>query len=194
MSTAITEVETREITVEQKDKLKHIVAMWNEASEMMVEGCRLYVQLIDECPQIKETLLDLGFTNSHLNKCEGIGRGKLDARLIDRAGKPYQYLMRCPLSDQRKYLSGPVEVALLGGDVRKIDLPSLSKDQIEQVFGYDHVRTIPEQIAFIEKKKAVLNVEAKVEAPAYRITKVGLSITKPITLTKSELLHILAEM
>lgn len=86
-----------------------------------------------------------------------IAHGQVVPELVVRyAGFPalIQRLANFPLPEQRRIAAGePIELLVFRGDetdTRMVDPLHLTRDQLYQVFAANHVRTAPEQAAFLE--------------------------------------------
>ena len=62
-------------------------------------------------------------------------------------------LKNLPYSQQEKFSKNRIEVLTKTKDILKVEVSSLTKEQVKQVFADDHVRTLAEQRAYIESQE-----------------------------------------
>lgn len=141
-----------------KDQLK--IAAIN-----IVDACRIYVNAIDNVPEAKEAFTHEfpNISSTMWKRYEAIGRGHI---LPEIASNPMKFsdsvIEKFPLSDQKLLVESQVEVITTSGDVIKTTYANMTEDQKRILFARDHIRTLPEQKAFIEKERAE-NVKAQIK-------------------------------
>lgn len=153
-----------------------------------------YVKAIDELGDAAREAFRANFpqvTPSLWRRLEAVGRNEMDSRLLVMSSAGANALRRCPFSVQKVALANGVEVLTANGDVLKVSIDNLTIEQVRQVFAGDHTRDAAAQRAWLETsaRKA-----PKPPATAYRISAGKVTINQPCTMTRVELLRILAEM
>jgi hypothetical protein len=108
----------------------------------------LYVEAIDKDPSIKDMCKEKEPTLDFDNY-ERVGRNQLHPRLLFETGCGQGRLKKLPYSDQEKYMDSGIECLTANNDILKIKVKDMSPQIAKQVFAYDHVRSIPEQKAFM---------------------------------------------
>lgn len=168
--------------------------------EYLLKACQLYVKTIEDNPDVKsdfeETYPDI--SPSAWRRFEAVGRGSLHVKLLTNLTTGAKKLGRCSFTEQSKYVEEPIEVLLSGGDMLKVNIHNLQPDQVKQVFAPDHIRTRPEQRAYIESLKTTKAIEtsrkeAAEVSPPYEIKR-GKLIVGGVIFTKSDLVRILVQL
>jgi uncharacterized protein YjhX (UPF0386 family) len=196
MQKELTVISAKQITGTAEQKADKVKKLFADVMIGFANACKIYVDLIDDDPTVKEACIEVGIPAPFLKKAEDVGRGLLHHRLLIASGVQYHKLAKCSLSDQEKYLSSPIPVLCANGDVLNVAIDNLTKEQVEQVFSYDRVKSIPEQKAYLESLKTVKEVEtakSKTSAP-YKITKYGLENITVSRLSKAELFAIVQKL
>lgn len=179
-----------------KRQVQAVIAKMQHAIESMYEGCKMYVDLIDKNTAAKELFLEAGLKESELRKMEHVGRNIMNVKLLTATGEQYRCIAKCPISEQNKYLNEPIEVLTYNGDVLKVSIDNLSKDQTKQVFADNHVRGLSEQKVYLEelKKREYIAKQPKQNREPYTISKNTVVFNNPCKLTRKEMLIILSRM
>lgn len=173
---------------------REIVAGMQQARSDMHKMCVKYVEFIGAYPEMKVFFIqECGLRSTDLLQMERVGRGKLHPLLVDKSGVGFQKLRQCAYSDQAKYLGQPVDLLLQNGDVLKVQVSDLTKEQAAQVFNFGSIRDLAGQRAYIENETRTTTLKIAQKRAPYTVTKQGLRIGA-LLLTKTELLNILAEM
>jgi len=164
-------------------------------------ACELYVQAIDEDPQMKEFIhkeLEHIIPKSAWAGMEQAGRGTLDRRLtFNRGGKNAKYIKKLQLSDQKRILDGDkVELLTTNGDTLLVSPLSVNKEQAEQLFDGGDIRTPDEQRVYkdsVEREWEMIEKTVDV-VETYRIERGRLIVPKGCVITKQEIMRIALEM
>jgi len=164
-------------------------------------ACEIYVQAIDEDYNNKEFIQkELGhlIPKPAWAGMEQVGRGTIDKRLsFERGGKNAKYIKRLALSDQKRIMDGEfVELLTVNGDGLQVNPLTASKEQAEQLFDGDSIRTLDEQKAYRESVEREWEmIEKTVEVfETYRIERGRLIIPTGCILTKDEVMNIALRM
>lgn len=159
------------------DIVNKAIESWKTGAEFYREGCELYVKAIDMSPKAREMFQEAmpDQPSTWWSKIEKVGRGLMHPDLLVNYGAGYRRLERCRLEDQEKYIQKPIEFLTARGDTMKIAVGNLTVDQCQQVFAFDHVRSLPEQRAWIESEKNRLarTSPAKVDGKLVAVSSVG---------------------
>ena len=202
MSNSIVKTEERQIsTIEKKAEifLQKLAAFGNAYLDL----CKYYVKAIDEEPLLKKYLVENNLAKaSDLNNFEKVGRGMMSVKLLNPSKKQYMCLAKCPISEQNLYLGTetkkgqPIEVLTVNGDTLKVDIDNLTGSQVNQVFDYEHVRSLAEQKIYLEelKKRDYIEKRPKKNKEPYTIFKNTVTFNFPCKLTYNEILNIMSKM
>lgn len=172
----------------------------NQGINGFVRCGEIYVQTIDNDPDASETFrLEFAdiIPSEMWSNFEAIGRKWMHPRLLmggmtnrRKAAK----IKQLPYSLQEKIFNhNRFELLLEGGDKLKLDIMEATTDQVEQLFSDNNIRTLPEQRAWIEDRKASVSDET-VEVLPYVIRNGCVIFRKNVKLTRSEMKRLLAEM
>ena len=105
-----------------------------------------------------------------------VGRGELLLEVAMAPALPFRSLSRCPVETQKKYFKEPVEVLVTtvrGPDKLLVEVQNLTRDQINQVFTADRVRTVGEQRAYIASVDRRTKAQAQGEDLRQRFVRRG---------------------
>lgn len=105
-------------------------------------------------------------------------------------------LRRLSLEEQRKWISQPLPLLIKsagGWEELLVELFNLTADQAAQIFARDHVRSIPEQRAWIEDVQIKALADPIPDLP-YRIIKKEIIFLTPPRLKKRDLQRLLKEL
>jgi hypothetical protein len=138
-------------------------------------------KLCDAAPQIPRVLW---------RDLERVGRGSLDKRLIFESGSLFRSVKRLPVGQQKDILDNGVKVLTESGDHLLVKVEDIPRSQIQQVFGYDHIRPLREQKAWIEAKKMTAAEAPLPAASPYEIHKGKVVVVRPVVLTTEELIKL----
>lgn len=127
-----------------------------------------------------------------------VADGKVSPRLISAAsGAVSPAMIMLPLAEQEKIVVEGADLLTAAGEALKVRLSVMSPMQRRQVFAVDHVRSLPEQRAWIEDQQSRAAAKKPKEANAqFEIDskKNILRVKMPCDLTRADLLRILAKM
>jgi hypothetical protein len=168
---------------------ERFLSSFTNVQSAIESAARNLVELIDYCPEQREKLIRDGISRHIINQLEEIGRGRLLPGLFN-APKKVQHLLP---SEQKRLLSEtiPVVVKKDDGDVDIIQarFDTMSKDQVEQILAYDHIRTEEEQRMYMLHRDSQQEKPTKKPAAMPWVV-VGrtIQIKQPMTVTRSQLL------
>jgi hypothetical protein len=157
-------------------------------------ACEVYVQAVTKNPALEAEfraafpqISESGWANIEL-----VGRGAMDYRLLWEGGKARNRIKLLPPSRQAAVLDSGVELLAKDGSELKVKVENLNPKQVEQVFGGDHIRTLPEQRAWIEAQATPMP-PVKAETVA-EVKGKELVVSKPCRMSRRDLLMFLAQM
>ena len=155
------------------------------------EAAEIYVAAIDKDPEIKKAFIkqfNHMITPPTWRSLELIGRKQVHPQLMLSGAANARYIKRLAYSDQEKILAGErYECLLPDGDRILVDLRTVDRKTADQIFCFDHIRTISDQKLWLEQR-----IPKKVEAaknPNYEIVHAGKTVRflRPCVYTKKEL-------
>jgi len=164
----------------------------------IVSAAQVYVQAIDENPDIKDKFRDEFadvIPSSAWSGFEAVGRKWMHPKLLMGGGGRYSSMIkRLPYSDQEQIFDGKrYDLLTLDGDNLKVDVRSITPEQAEQLFDRSHIRSKSEQKAWLEsRKKQPEKVEA--ETMPYTINGGKVYFKRGTELTRPEMKRLLQEM
>ena len=122
--------------------------------ENIVKASAVYVEAIDSDPTAKEMFLSSFadvIPSSAWAGFEAVGRKQMHPKLLFGAGGNRGYLKYLPYSDQEQIMAGhKYDFLISGGDSIRVDPREITKEQVRQLFGRGHVRTLGEQRSYLE--------------------------------------------
>ena len=168
--------------------------------EHIIEAAAIYVKAIDSGDITHEDFQEAvpGIPPAAWNGLEAVGRGWLDRRLLWGGGRAASYLKRLPPSDQTAAFDNGLKMLLANGDAILVKPELMTREQCEQIFADNHVRTAGEQRVYLESKKVdpVLFKTASQAVAAAAVEVVGkkLVVRSAVTFTTAELRRFLGMM
>ena len=157
---------------------------FNEARDQIAEGlaritanvqtiAEVYVAAIERAPAFRDHLIEqlpnipAGFWRS----LERVGRKQLDGRILG-GSVPYGNKLRTlPLSEQQAAIDGSIGMLVRDGETLQVKLDSITPDQAEQLFARDHIRSLPEQRAWMESRATMQRMKGDTTAPVVELDK-----------------------
>ena len=181
------------------DSVDRFIQLTKNIVNHIVEAGALAVRSIDKDPTWVDKVCkrNENLTPEFIHRVENVGRGKLDARLLWMSFVGSNRLRRLPISMQQKCLTEGVPVLIkteAGWETLKVEVPNLTSAQANQAIAFDHVRTDAEQRAYLEDIASRKKFEGvQPSATPYEIKRDKVYF-QACTLTRKDLLRILADM
>jgi len=127
------------------------------------------------------------------------GMGKIAPALLVYSHNGANLIRRLPVKDQEVILSKPIDVLVIREngqtDSIKAEFKSLTGQQQRQVVAYDHIRTLPEQRAYVESQRTTeWTKSAPPENKKYVISNGKVVFPSKAEFTESELWAIVKEL
>jgi len=164
--------------------------------DSIVESAKIYVEAIEDDPNNKSKFVE-AFEDvipvSAWSGFEAVGRKWMHPKLLLGGGKYASKIKRLPYSDQERIFEGArFDMLTSDGQTLKVDVRNITKEQADQMFNNTHIRTLAEQKAWIESRKA--EPEEVVELIPYTISGSKVRFRRNVELTRNELKRILQDM
>jgi hypothetical protein len=150
---------------------------------------RALVKLMEADPDAGGRLItERGIPRATLVTLSRIGKGDL---LPELAFKPA--MGRLPAADQKRIVEGTVDAVVIRNgktETIKVDLRNAVPAMVDQIVAQDHIRTLPEQVQYIETRRAgPVAAAAGSEGVPWRVRAGKIDILRPVQgLTRSDLL------
>jgi len=153
---------TKELS-KKRDWRKEVIEAYENWSKDVHKGAlivsKIIVDAIDEDPANREVLYDAlknVMTPPMFRALESVGRKILDPRLlIGSGGQHTGRIKKLPRDLQKKVIDGSMyEFLTADGSHMMVCLRDSEDWQAKQMFADDHIRTLPEQKAWVEAEKA----------------------------------------
>ena len=147
------------------------------------------VKLMEADPDAAGRMIEeRGIPRATLMTLSRIGRGELMPEL---AFKPS--MGRLPVAEQKRLCAGPVDAVVIREgktETIKVDLRNAVPSMIEQIVANDHIRSLPEQVQYIETRRVKpVSKNAATEGVPWRVRAGKIDILRPVQgLTRSDLL------
>lgn len=163
--------------------------------EAWIEAGEIAARELDADPEWADKLCaeNKWITPERVKRFADFGRKKIHP-LLYVAGTPgASKLMKMPYSLQEKHVKEPVEVLTPGGEPLLVDVMNLKPNQVDQVFGFDRVRSLAEQRAWIESaQQAAPKPKAQAGLP-YRIVNKKVICMEGCTFDHKDIVRLAAE-
>ena len=147
---------TKELSININDAVKNFKEFMQDGFNKIIEACKLYATIIDQSEESAEIFRKRlpEIPEGAWKRYELVGRGMLHPKLFAWRNCPgVQRLEKLSLADQEKYSRENFNVLLSNNDTMLISVHNLTHDQSRQVMNDNHVRSIPEQRAYLEDLK-----------------------------------------
>ena len=161
-------------TTAMPDYIKRFSELFDNVQTDLAELCRFYINDIEKNPEHKEVYQEFfpNLSKQTWKYIELAGRNKAVPEIIFQTGIAIKKLIYCPISEQTMYLKKPIPVLdpVNPHNHLLVMYTDLQKNQIDQVFAYDHIRTLPEQKAWLLSQKnneeeTIVSGDRKPKAP-----------------------------
>jgi len=175
------------------------------SGETLKEACQLYTNIVTEIPEARALFAEAfpRLDKPVWDRFEQVGRGLLHHELLIGNTEKIYLLKNLPIHEQDEALHKGVKVIASDGTHLKLTVDKMTYDQKEVVFAKDHIRSLPEQKAYVETKAMKMQIESRRRREQesqddYHIVRNNgrrmVEFLKPRSYTASELLAILTEM
>jgi hypothetical protein len=150
---------------------------------------RALVKLMEADPDAGGRLItERGIPRATLVTLSRIGKGDL---LPELAFKPA--MGRLPAADQKRIVEGTVDAVVIRNgktETIKVDLRNAVPAMVDQIVAQDHIRTLPEQVQYIETRRAApVAAAAGSDGVPWRVRGGKIDILRPVNgLSRSDLL------
>ena len=189
------------ITRDQHDQLiKEFASLYQQGIQAWTRAGEIIVQLVDSDPHAFDWIIAEypDFNPTILSRFEKIGRKLVHPKLFLSSAPGTKKLQNLPYSVQEKLLDEPVPLIVEtdnGVDVLLVKVKDMSKDQADQCFAADHVRTEAEQRAWIidRRASAARNVTPEV-TPWRKAGRDAIEFTKGAKLNRKQIMAILMQL
>jgi hypothetical protein len=167
-----------------------IRAALQAAAEGIQRAGELYVDAVDDCPEIGQYVRDaLPETPASMwGRLDRIGRGAMSPRLLIDFPNSH-FLEKLTVGEQDTLIDGGlIDVYMAGGDHIKVPLRKMTPDQCKRVFARGHIRGLDEQKMAAENIRYVKQqIAIKSDGKGYWIEGGCLHVAKDCILSKEEL-------
>ena len=183
-----------------KDGLSKISELILQGIECWLEAGKIIVKALDDEPGCLERIMEVtGLDENIIRRFYQIGRKELHPRILCSTSAGIRKLAMCPYHEQELYLSNPIDVLVSHGETLKVYADNLTKEHIKQVFNSDHVRSLPEQKAWLatEESKHIEKEAARLsmcQEEGYVIKGKKVFFKAGVVLTGKEIAQILARL
>jgi len=165
----------------------------------IVKAAEIYVEAIDSDYEAKDKFsssFDGTIPAAAWAGFEAVGRKAMHPKLLFGGGNNRGYIKRLIYSDQEDVLSGKrVSLLIDGGDSIMVDPREITKEQAQQLFDRDHIRTLSEQKAYVESQRLPQSsIEHTAEQLQVKVVNHKLYIKADTVLTKREVARLLESM
>ena len=151
-----------------------------------------FAHAIEARPELRNELLDAGYSAEFLNRLENLGRGRMTPTLMFAGFPAARRLQSLPLSEQERALKHGVEViGEDGSEPRMIPASDLTASQCRLAFSGDRIASLAEQrtklqeITVAERRKVTVSPDPIQIAKGPKGQKF-LRIIQPVDLTPSQ--------
>lgn len=179
----------------KKNELHRVGQLITEGIMKWMDAGEILCSYLDSGGDIIEASEQTGLSVDILCRFEQIGRKQIHPRLLASQSPGMRYLSKCPYSQQEAFIDTPIEVLVKGGDSLLVNVDNLTSDQCKQVFSRGHVRSLPEQTAWVKSEEIKHIVREDEYAPVpYTVTGKKVSFKKGTVMTVKELRKLLESM
>ncbi len=180
-------------------RIEQFASLVQAGIEAWYQAGQIVAQAVDEDDDFIEKLCARHpeFTPDFVRRFEQIGRKLIHPRLLISDAPGCRRLARLGYPIQERALQKGVEVLVRSGngwDTINVDVVNLTKEQAQQVFAHDHVRSAAEQRAYIESQQTFRMAPRIAPEESFMIVRGTLVVNKSCSFTKTDLTRILKTM
>lgn len=166
-----------------------------QAENHLIDAAMIYVKAVNEHGDKARAAFQNAIPDAPMvfwRRIEGVGRGNIDKRLVLERHVGASFLEKLPVHVQADTLNNGVKVLTGDGDHLLVRIENMTRHQCRMVFSGDHIRSLNEQRAWLESNNQQ-HPRVKVSKP-YEIKGSKVTFNQPLTLNKSDLISLLAQM
>lgn len=168
------------------------VNAWIKAGEILVElvenDPHVFDYIIQKCPQLNAGLL---------GRFEQMGRKILHPQLLLTNSPGFAKLQKLPFSMQERFIDEPIPLIVhteQGTDVLLVKAKDLTKEQANQVFAKDRLRTEGEQKAWLIQQASTASRPASSNVAPWIIKGGRVQFQQGVSLSAGELATIITQL
>lgn len=180
-------------SIESRKKLEAFKQAFTTGIEGIVSAAKIYVEAIDDNPKNADLFRDEfvdWIPEGAWAGWEAVGRKWMHPKLLMGGGGRFSNkIKRLPYSTQERIFDGekfPLMTAT--GDTLNVDIRNITTEQAEQLFDGSHIRSLPQQKAYMESRKTSVVEEVSIgEVLPYKIVGCRVHFRKDCVMTRDEL-------
>jgi len=180
-------------SIESRKKLEAFKQAFTTGIEGIVSAANIYVEAIDDNPKNADLFRDEfadWIPESAWTGFEAVGRKWMHPKLLMGGGGRFSSkIKRLPYSSQERIFGGEkFPLMTHAGDTLNVDIRNITGDQADQLFDGSHIRSLPQQKAYLESRKQTNTDEVCIEELLpYKIVGSRVHFRKDCVLTRDEL-------
>lgn len=161
----------------------------------IVQACEKYVEALDSDKDANEKFHSAFpmIDEATWANFELIGRKLMHHKLLFTGGKAINKLKLLPYSQQEVALEKGIDLLVSNGDILKVKPDCMTPFQIKQIFDGEHIRSLPQQKAYLESLKIIATKSHPV-IETYVIKSGKVIFPAQSEYTRKEIARILMEM
>ena len=174
-----------------------------EGIDKWLEAGRLVADALSRNPASMDKICQAtGLSPDIITRFEQIGKEELYPQLLASTSIGARNLVKCSYSQQKHYSANPIAMLVSNGDKPDklmVAVDAMTGQQVKQVFGRGHIRSLAEQRAWVESEREsivrrTLADKAEIQEAAFVIKGKRCVFKKGAELTAREIADILAKM
>ena len=188
------------MTAIKKSELSRVSELIMQGLECWVEAGKIIADTLDDHPESMNRICEVtGLDENIIRRFYQIGKQQLHPKILCSTAQGVMRLASCQYHEQEKYLEQPIELLVADGETLLVMADNLTREQVQQIFNRDHVRSLPEQKAWLATEEK-LRIEKEQSSRAelaeanYTIRGHKVIFRKGVELSQQEVAGILARM
>lgn len=183
----------------QSEKILQFIALFKQGVEAWINAGGLLVELVEDDPHVYDYIIQQCPTlnSGVLGLFERMGRKLLHPQLLLTNSPGFSKLQRLPYSMQERFIEEPIPLIVHTGDgtdVLLVKAKDLTKEQANQVFAPNRLRTEGEQKAWMIQQRSNNARPVTTNAPAWKIRNGRVEFLTGATLSAGELATIITQL
>lgn len=179
--------------------IKEFASLYQQGIQAWTRAGEIIVQLVDADPHAFQWIIAEypDFNPTILSRFEKIGRKLVHPKLFLSSAPGTKKLQNLPYSVQERLIEEPVPliVEIEGGvDILMVKVKDMSRDQADQCFASDHVRTEAEQRAWLIDRRSTAARNVTPECPWKKSGKDSIEFVKGAKLNRKQIMAILMQL
>lgn len=199
MTTELLEPDTATVELQPGDSIEAFVSLVKKSCADLQEAAEMLSRLTANDETVLDRIVDAepSIPRAFLTRLLRVGERSLCPELLLNNCWAYRQIAGLPYQQQKQVLAKRAVDLVVGdgdGDVLRVPLTELTRQQLAQVFTKDGLRSRDDQRAWLRRRPTPRASAPTIAEPSYCVKKDRLIVNHPTEFTRKDLLRIMEQM